>query len=80
MDLYDIITLDNNKEYVICNAINYNGKEYLLLIRVDEQENLLNEKIIVEKINNNELKKIQNKNLEQIISEIFAKKIIQNLK
>lgn len=81
MNLYDIVTLDNNKEYVICKTLTYKEKEYLLLIRVDEDENLLDERLIVEKLNNGKtLKKIKESNLKQIISEKFAKMIIEELK
>ena len=81
MNLYDIITLDNNKDYVICKTLSYKEKEYILLVQVDEEENLLEEKLIVEKINScNTLKMINDSNLKQIISEKFAKMILEDLK
>lgn len=49
MNLYDIVTL-YNKDYVISQQVFYNDKEYLLLIEVDENEDLLEEKLIVEKV------------------------------
>lgn len=79
MDLYDVLTLDNNKDYIICKTLNYQEKEYLYLIQVDEEENLLEEKLIVEK-NGKTLKKIKNSNLNQIISEKFAKMLLEDLK
>lgn len=49
MELYDIVTFDN-KDYAIAQQVFYNDKEYLLLIEVDENEDLLEEKLIVEKV------------------------------
>ena len=53
MNLYDIVTL-YNKDYVISQQVFYNDKEYLLLIEVDENEDLLEEKLIVEKVKSKE--------------------------
>ena len=53
MNLYDIVTL-YNKDYVISQQVFYNDKEYLLLIEVDENEDLLEEKLIVEKVKTKE--------------------------
>lgn len=83
MKLYDIITISNNKDYVITKSLIYNNKEYLLLVAVDADENLLKEKLILEKINNNGdyyLSTIKSNNLKQIISEKFAKSLLEELK
>lgn len=50
IELYDIITLKNNLKYTVAQQVFYNDKEYLLLVQVDEDENLLDDKVIVEKV------------------------------
>lgn len=50
IELYDILTLENNKQYTVIKYLEYNDSEYYLLIEVDENEELLEEKLIVKKI------------------------------
>jgi len=40
---HDIISLKNNKKYVISELLNYNDNKYLQLVEVDEEENLKEE-------------------------------------
>lgn len=48
MELYDILTLEDNKDYTIANMATYNDSEYLYLIEVDQEENIKeeNQKIV----------------------------------
>lgn len=83
MELYDIITLDNGKDYVISKMLIYNEKDYLLLLEVDKDENLLNENLIVEKQSDNNgdyVRDITDEKLKQIISEKFAKMLLEDIK
>ena len=83
MEQYDILTLSNNKDYVISQILNYNDHDYLLLIEVDKNENILNEKLILEKINNNGkicLGNIENRTTYECVRELFAKKLLEDLK
>ena len=83
MELYDIITLDNGKDYVISKMLTYNEKDYLLLLEVDKDENLLNENLIVEKQSDNNgdyVRDITDEKLKQIISEKFAKMLLEDIK
>lgn len=82
MELYDILTLENSKDYVITKMLTYNNKDYLLLIEVDNDENLLEEKLVVEKIIDSEgqfVKEIDDDNLKNIISEKFARMLLEDL-
>lgn len=83
MEQYDILTLGNNKDYVISQILNYKDHEYLLLIEVDKNENILNDKLILEKINNGSkicLGSIENKRTYECVRELFAKKLLEDLK
>lgn len=51
MELYDILTLENNKEYTIANMVEYKDSTYLYLIEVDENEEIIeNTQTIVRRI------------------------------
>ncbi len=51
MELYDILTLENNKEYTIANMVEYKDSTYLYLIEVDENEDIIeNTQTIVRRI------------------------------
>ncbi len=83
MSELDILTLDNNKDYVIAKILKYKDKEYFLLISVDNDENLLDEKLILEKIivdGNESLKTIQDELTYKIVAEKFAKLLLEGIK
>lgn len=71
IELYDIITLDNDEEYTILKMINENGKKYYLLAPVDEEEepDLDNVKIVEEVFENGRLK------VEEVEEEQLLKKL-----
>lgn len=50
IELYDILTLENNKKYVVVKELSYNNKDYYFLIEVSEEEDLLDEQMIVKKV------------------------------
>lgn len=79
----DIITFDNNKKYVFAKSLLYNEKEYVLLIEVDDDENILDDQIIYERIsldNGFELRTINDELLYKIISEKFSKILLESVK
>ena len=41
LELYDILTLEDDKDYTIANMAMYNNAEYLYLIEVDKEENVI---------------------------------------
>ena len=58
IELYDIITLDNDEEYTVVKEIKEKDKTYYLLVPVDEEEEPDVENIrIVEKIIHRRIKK-----------------------
>lgn len=50
IELYDILTLENDKQYTVVKHLPFNGEDYYFLIEVDNDENLLDEQIIVKKV------------------------------
>jgi len=50
IELYDILTLENEKQYTVVKKLSYNDYEYYFLIEVDENEDLLEEQMIVKKV------------------------------
>ncbi len=56
LEMYDILTLEDDKDYTIANMASYNDAEYLYLIEVDHDENLIenNQKIVRRVINEGE--------------------------
>ena len=83
MEELDILTLDNGKDYVIAKMLDYKDRSFLLLIEVDDDENLLEDKLVVEKCksdNQEYLEKIEDKKLYEIISSKFAKMLLEDLK
>ena len=83
MEQFDILTLDNGKASVINKMLEYKGKEYLLLVEVDEEENILNEKLIAEKLKTEDGYSLSildnNESIYKTVSEMFAKMLIQDL-
>ena len=43
---YDIVRIDN-KEYVIAKTSEINSNKYLLLVRIDEEENVCSDDILI---------------------------------
>ena len=75
IELYDIITLDNQEEYTVVKILKENEKKYFLLAPVDEEEepDFENIKIVEEKIENNEIiiEEIDDENLLKDLSNKF---------
>ncbi len=58
VELGDLITLSDDKRYLVCSVINYDGKDYLSLTNIDNMED-----IIFCVYTNNELLKIEDESL-----------------
>lgn len=41
IEIYDILTLEDDKDYVVANMAKYNNSKYLYLVEVDEEENVI---------------------------------------
>lgn len=80
MEKYDILTLDNGKDYTISQITEYNGKDYLLIVEVDEDENILEDKLIVEKEkDSSDIYIVEDKEVLKKLSTIFTEKVLQDL-
>lgn len=83
IETYDIITLDNNEEYTVIKKINEQGKQYLLLAPVDEDENpdVESIKIVEQKNENNILKIVDVKNNDTLkrLSTTFLSELRKGL-
>ena len=79
MELYDILTLEDDKDYTIAEMVTHNDSEYLYLIEVDKDENVIedNQKIVRRVISNGEesveivTEKEELDELTQIFFELF---------
>jgi hypothetical protein len=50
MELYDIITLDDGKDYSLIKTEQYRGETYCLFVQVDQQENPLDKILLLRKM------------------------------
>lgn len=75
LELYDILTLEDDKEYTIAAMTTYKDSEYLYLIEVDKEENPIatNQKIVRRVINDGEdsVEIVTNKEEINEVSKIF---------
>lgn len=76
IELYDIISLKNGKDYTVLRMIEEEGKMYFLLARVDENENpdINDIRIVEETIKNGKkmIKEIEDENLLKELGELFT--------
>ena len=71
IELYDIITLDNDEEYTVIKIFNENGKKYYLIAPVDDEEE--------PDVENIKIVKALEKNGEIEIEEIEDEKLLKRL-
>ena len=75
IELYDIITLDNDEEYTVLKILNDNNKKYYLLAPVDEEEepDMENIKIVEEQKEGSRLviEEIEDEQLLKRLSQLF---------
>ena len=83
IELYDIITLDNDEEYTVLQSLNEFGKKYFLLAVVDEEEepDLENIKIVEEIKENGKIivEEVEDTMLLQKLSKKFLELLKENL-
>lgn len=70
MEIGTVLTLDNNKKYVVVDSINYVGKVYLFL--TEENENEVN--IMICEYNNSQLNLVEDEELIKTLTEKFMEK------
>ena len=83
IELYDIITLDDNIEYTILKIINQNNNTYYLIAPIDQDEipDMEKIKIVESKIENNQIiiEDITDNKLLKDLSKTFLKSLGENL-
>ena len=69
-----LITLTDNKEYIVLTALESEGINYVYLV---ENDNLSNMKFCVEELENNQIKltEVEDKNLRLILLDKFTSKL-----
>ena len=73
IELYDILSLSDDKEYTVLRIMEFNDKTYYLLSEIDKEENPNLEKMkIVENIDNKKLVEVNDKKLLSELTELFA--------
>jgi hypothetical protein len=72
IDLYDLITLDNNKKYVVGSIINHNNIDYYLLC-----DELNPKQYMFCFLKDNKLVKVKEDNLYQILSLKITKDLLK---
>lgn len=79
MELYDIITLDDNKDYSLVKMEEYKGETYCMLVEVDAEENPLDDFLILRKVELNdkefEFEELGAKEYQEI-AEIFKEQFL----
>ena len=79
IELYDILTLNNNEEYTVLEIIDKTDKRYLLIAPIDENEepNFDDIKIVEEITENNKLviNEVTDENIIVELSEKFITKL-----
>jgi len=82
LEKHDIISLGNNRKYVILEILNHKNNKYLNLIEVDEEENLKEDIKIVKIVRNSKneygIDEISDKNELLEVSEIFFTMLSKN--
>lgn len=81
MELYDIITLDDNKDYSLVKMEEYQGETYCMLIEVDQEENPLDDFLILRKVPLNDSEfEFEELGMEEYktISEIFKEQFLED--
>ena len=80
VELYDILTLSNNKEYTVLRKLDIDNKKYYLLSEIDSEENPIIDSLkIVEYDNNKTLTEIKEEKLLIELTELFISAIEANI-
>lgn len=79
LNVLDILTLDDNKKYVISAIANYNDITYLLIVDINDNENI---KIVEKRIYENEIRLglVDDPELFKNLMPIFYKNGMEALK
>lgn len=74
-----IITLANNEEYMILNATNYDGRTYYLMMGLDNNKNIISNKVGIfetrEENNKLYLRQVKDSKLMIKLTDVFKNEI-----
>lgn len=75
MEIYDVLTLDDHKEYVILDTVIHENEKYLYCVEIDKKENPLDEFIIAKVIDENNVLEILEEELLEKLIKLFQEKL-----
>lgn len=74
-----IVTLENNEEYMILNATNYDGRTYYLMMGLDNNKNIISNKVGIfetrEENNKLYLRQVKDSKLMIKLTDVFKNEI-----
>lgn len=74
-----IVTLENNEEYMILNATNYDGRTYYLMMGLDNNKNIISNKVGIfetrEENNKLYLRQVKDSELMIKLTDVFKNEI-----
>ncbi len=82
IEIGNIVTLENQKDYLLLEEVEYNGRRFVYAVRVLEDETPTNEYIIYEAINSEDgeyLKDVNVKEEYDALVELFKDKIADKI-
>lgn len=75
IELYDILTLEDDKDYTIANMVQHNDSSYLYLIEVDENEEVVaDNQLIVKRVikdGDEAVEKVTDENEYKEVARVF---------
>ena len=82
MELYDIVTLDDNKDYTLLKMEEINNETYCLFVEVDQEENPKENALILRKVtlpdNTFEFEELVEEEYK-MVSEIFQEQLMNEI-
>ena len=72
IDVDSVITLDNNLNYLVLDKIDQDDETYYLTVRVDDNDELLDENVILKELNENGEKYVVKETNEDKIKELIV--------
>ena len=82
IQLGNVVTLDNEKEYLILEEVEYENQRYVLTVRTENQENITDESMIFRVVNENGeeyLEDVDDKALCDTLTELFKDAVAEKI-
>lgn len=78
MEIYDVITLEDNKEYVILDIVDYQDNKYLYCVEIDKDENPIDEYIVAKLISPTEVEEVIDEELLKNLAKLFEEDMLKD--